>query len=117
MIELRWTTPQGTTTKPPTLQWRSRVADPWGRLTLWDEWQDVPTVVLPKRPPPQPWNGIHHRDCWCQACDKAANLIPAHMSVCPECGDKRCPRAEHHSNECSKTPNAEVSGLSTRPPC
>ena len=50
MVELRWTTPEGTTTKPPKLQWRSRAADPWGRLTLWTEWQDVPTVLVPREP-------------------------------------------------------------------
>lgn len=47
MVELRWITPEGTTTKPPRLQWRSRAMDPWARWTLWTEWQDVPTVVTP----------------------------------------------------------------------
>jgi hypothetical protein len=50
MVDLRWVTPPGTTTKAPTLQWRSRKADPWGRLTLWDDWQDVPTAVVAPKP-------------------------------------------------------------------
>lgn len=39
--------------------------------------------------------------CWCESCDMAANAgIRTRMSVCPACGDKRCPRAQLHSNEC-----------------
>ena len=48
MVELRWKTPEGTTTKLPTLQWRNRAPDPWGRWTLWTDWQDAPTVVMPR---------------------------------------------------------------------
>lgn len=41
--------------------------------------------------------------CWCQSCDIAANHgLRSRMSLCPECGDKRCPRAEHHGNECGE---------------
>jgi hypothetical protein len=42
-------------------------------------------------------------DCWCAACDSAASPfgIPTRMSLCPKCGDKRCPRAQHHNSDCS----------------
>lgn len=41
--------------------------------------------------------------CWCSACDSAANGgMRSRMSVCPACGDKRCPRALHHERECDK---------------
>ena len=53
MVEMRWVTPPGTTTKAPTLQWRNRKADPWGGLTMWDDWRDVPTVVVPTKR--EPW--------------------------------------------------------------
>jgi len=44
--------------------------------------------------------------CWCETCDVSANGgLRSRMSVCPQCGDKRCPRAEHHDNVCSKTTN------------
>ena len=43
--------------------------------------------------------------CWCATCDRKANGFPPRMSLCPKCGDKRCPRAEHHSKACGKTPN------------
>jgi hypothetical protein len=49
--------------------------------------------------------------CWCAFCDTGGGaLLPTRMSVCPDCGDKRCARAWHHSNSCSKTPNARLSG-------
>lgn len=41
--------------------------------------------------------------CWCERCDQAVNNgMRTRMSVCPECGDKRCPRSADHRNECSK---------------
>ena len=46
--------------------------------------------------------------CGCAACDRAVNLFPSRMSLCPRCGDKRCPRAENHRNKCSKTPNGPL---------
>ena len=42
--------------------------------------------------------------CWCETCDETANGLRTRMSVCPQCGDKRCPKAAYHGNEC-KTPN------------
>lgn len=45
--------------------------------------------------------------CWCESCDKEANYgLRTRMSVCNVCGDKRCPRAAHHCNECSTMPYA-----------
>jgi hypothetical protein len=44
--------------------------------------------------------------CWCARCDMEHNVTRTRMSVCNQCGDKRCPRAEDHRNECSKAPNA-----------
>lgn len=41
--------------------------------------------------------------CHCEACDEAANGgLRSRMSLCPQCGDKRCPRAEHHASVCQK---------------
>lgn len=49
--------------------------------------------------PPQP------SDCWCEACDlsQGNQLGRTRMSLCPECGDKRCPRAKHHDAPCQVT--------------
>lgn len=53
----------------------------------------------------QAWDrGIKSPDCHCEACDIAANGgIRSRMSLCPECRDKRCPRAAHHNNQCAIT--------------
>ena len=43
--------------------------------------------------------------CSCAACDKAANHgMRTHMSVCPQCGSKRCEKALNHQAECSSAP-------------
>ncbi len=44
------------------------------------------------------------RECWCEKCDLAQGnpLGRTRMSLCPECGDKRCPRAKHHDNACAQ---------------
>lgn len=45
-----------------------------------------------------------NRDCWCNRCMveeiERCGVVSMHMPVCPECGDKRCARAEDHRNEC-----------------
>lgn len=40
--------------------------------------------------------------CWCVACDLAQGspMGRTRMCVCPDCGDKRCPRAAHHEAAC-----------------
>lgn len=43
---------------------------------------------------------LRKKDCTCRACRRANPSRPALMSLCPECGDKRCPRAEDHRNSC-----------------
>lgn len=53
-------------------------------------------------------NAFIESPCWCERCDTDSNCgFRTRMSVCPECGDKRCPRAEFHGNECSKAPNVK----------
>ena len=50
MVELRWTVPEGTTTRPPVLQWRLLVAvDASGAFSPCPagDWRDVPTEVVP----------------------------------------------------------------------
>lgn len=43
-------------------------------------------------------------ECWCEFCDMAANNgWRSRMSLCPECGDKRCARALTHDAPCSKS--------------
>lgn len=43
--------------------------------------------------------------CWCEDCDvNAHGGLRTRMSLCPECGDKRCGRAAHHDFPCSTKP-------------
>ncbi len=48
--------------------------------------------------------------CWCWSCDDAqASALPEgdirrlmrRMNLCPDCGNKRCPRSAHHDRACS----------------
>ena len=50
---------------------------------------------------------VHDPGCWCARCDMEHNVRRTRMSVCNKCGDKRCPRAEDHRNECRETPNVQ----------
>ena len=48
--------------------------------------------------------------CWCEDCDvNAHGGLRTRMSVCPECGDKRCRRAAHHDFPCSTKPSDSLS--------
>jgi hypothetical protein len=38
--------------------------------------------------------------CWCAACDAELSPFRFRMNLCPECSDKRCPRAESHEKAC-----------------
>ncbi len=47
-------------------------------------------------------------ECWCERCDKekagtsgVGLFLRFRMNLCPICGDKRCPRAADHRNECA----------------
>jgi hypothetical protein len=52
--------------------------------------------------------------CWCHTCDGERRAViqraegatwveglRSRMIVCPGCGNKRCPKANHHDNECT----------------
>jgi predicted RNA-binding Zn-ribbon protein involved in translation (DUF1610 family) len=39
--------------------------------------------------------------CHCWSCLREIGLMPRVMVVCPQCGNKRCPRATSHDNACS----------------
>lgn len=38
--------------------------------------------------------------CWCQTC-RPITLADMRMVVCPDCGFKRCPKANDHRNACT----------------
>lgn len=39
-------------------------------------------------------------DCWCRTC-RPVTLNDMRFVVCPDCGNKRCPRANDHRNACT----------------
>lgn len=51
------------------------------------------------------------RRCWCIACENIERTVVANilghpvfdstLIVCPDCGNKRCPRATHHDLDCT----------------
>lgn len=53
--------------------------------------------------------------CWCHECNKGrtVNGIPysaTTMILCPDCGNKRCPKANDHSNKCTGSNEAGQPG-------
>lgn len=47
----------------------------------------------PNRPAPQ---------CWCHKCSDAS-ILEQRMILCPECGNKRCPKASDHALACTRS--------------
>lgn len=56
------------------------------------------------------------QDCWCRTC-RPVVLNDMRFLVCPDCGNKRCPRANDHRNACtgSNEPGQEGSAYPTAP--
>ena len=58
-------------------------------------------------------NKINQDKCWCHSCNPIDYNKPTtvFMRLCPNCGNKRCPRASNHNNPCtnSNEPNQEGS--------
>lgn len=42
--------------------------------------------------------------CWCESCDRDGDYWPR-MNLCPDCGNKRCPKATYHGQACSAGSN------------
>lgn len=55
-------------------------------------------------------------DCWCRTC-RPVDLNDMRFVVCPDCGNKRCPRANDHRNACtgSNEPGQEGSAYPAAP--
>ncbi|WP_260207695.1 hypothetical protein [Klebsiella pneumoniae] len=55
-------------------------------------------------------------DCWCRTC-RPVVLNDMRFVVCPDCGNKRCPRASDHRNACtgSNEPGQEGSAYPVAP--
>lgn len=61
-------------------------------------------------------DALNAPDCWCRTC-RPITLTDMRFVVCPDCGNKRCPRANDHSNACtgSNEPGQEGSAYPAAP--
>lgn len=67
-------------------------------------------VVIDTNPEP-PLLTAYSGECWCKHCEtqrlsKLEGLARIHRRrfiVCPDCGNKRCPKAQHHDRACTKS--------------
>lgn len=50
--------------------------------------------------PVHPGNSPENPGCWCRTC-RPVVLNDMRFVVCPNCGNKRCPRANDHRNACT----------------
>ncbi|WP_196208864.1 hypothetical protein [Citrobacter sp. Res13-Sevr-PEB04-36] len=55
-------------------------------------------------------------DCWCRTC-RPVTMSDMRFVVCPDCGNKRCPHANDHRNDCtgSNEPGQEGSAYPAAP--
>ncbi|MDP4076196.1 hypothetical protein [Acidovorax sp. A1169] len=112
--------PQAARAQPsaPAVAWRERM----GPKAAWTpcskehhdwvlrapaEWPGVEVQALAVAGPYVPFKALQAAfamrspTCWCESCDAIANDgHRSRMSLCPSCGDKRCPRALHHEHDC-----------------
>ncbi|EPX2837888.1 hypothetical protein ACWYEE_005208 [Klebsiella variicola] len=61
-------------------------------------------------------NSTANPDCWCRTC-RPVTLNDMRFVVCPDCGNKRCPRANDHRNACTRSnePGQEGSAYPAAP--
>lgn len=66
--------------------------------------------------PVHPGNSPANPGCWCRTC-RPVVLNDMRFVVCPDCGNKRCPRANDHRNACagSNEPGQEGSAYPDTP--
>ncbi len=62
-------------------------------------------------------------NCWCHKCNESVTvdgfpLALTQMILCPDCGNKRCPKANNHANACtqSNAPGQPGSAYTAPPP-
>ena len=79
------------------------------RLDMVDHSGDVNEKAVDGNSPANP-------DCWCRTC-RPVVLKDMRFVVCPDCGNKRCPRANDHRNACtgSNEPGQEGSAYPAAP--
>lgn len=56
-------------------------------------------------------DGVEAR-CWCHTCRPVSMTPPEDMRMvlCPDCGNKRCPKANDHRNACTGSNDTDQLG-------
>jgi len=108
MLAARPSVPQG---EPVAHLWqhsetgRTRVVMPDQIITADASWRVVGPLYLAARPsaPTVALTEEQRRKCWCETCRPVSMYPPEdmRMPLCPDCGNKRCPRANDHRNACT----------------
>ncbi len=89
--------------------WRLRIpgrrhTDQWDSARVsdynsgWNDCQKTVCAALSAAPPPPE----REPRCWCETC-RPVTLSDMRMVLCPDCGNKRCPKATHHDNACTNS--------------
>lgn len=78
------------------------IAGVGAKNAAWLAWQARAAMLQDGNSPVTP-------DCWCRTC-RPVTMNDMRFVVCPECGNKRCPRANDHRNACtgSNEPDQKV---------
>ena len=74
-----------------------------GRFQDAARYRDFASAVLARWGSPQPV--VREPQCWCLTCRPMRVDDPEsiRMALCPTCGNKRCPKANNHRNQCSNS--------------
>ncbi|HBV9101009.1 TPA: hypothetical protein MD879_001507 [Escherichia coli] len=90
----------------------------------WNACRAVMLAAAPQSPGSEPatvpgkWIPVSEQkpDCWCLTC-RPVTLNDMRFVVCPDCGNKRCPRANDHRNACTRSnePGQEGSAYPAAP--
>jgi hypothetical protein len=76
-----------------------------GMVEMFGEWSELKNPThwqpLPKPPTFDTIRGVRGV-CWCNTCTPNT-IFGARMILCPDCGNKRCPKATHHANACTNS--------------
>ena len=95
------------TTEPTDAEIDEVTLDVLGYAALDKETNDTARMIaraaLAKWGSPQPV--VREPQCWCLTCRPMRVDDPEsiRMALCPTCGNKRCPKANNHRNQCSNS--------------
>ncbi|MEH4965244.1 hypothetical protein PO428_21905 [Escherichia coli] len=81
-----------------------------------DDMVEIVEMAIQSFGNPEQLNSPVIPDGWCRTC-RPVTISDMRFVVCPECGNKRCPRANNHMNACTRSnePGQEGSAYPAAP--